>query len=61
MSGVKRLLEDVAGDVEKLMADGKFNYDAALIHTLIGRKIIESANDVETIALWDENISTMVA
>jgi hypothetical protein len=60
MSGVKRMIEDVAEDVGKLMVDGKFNYDAALIHTLIGRKIIESANDVDTIKMWDDNISHIV-
>ena len=61
MSGVKRLLEDVADDVEKCMADGNINYETALINTLIDRKIIESANDVETIALWDTIITPMVA
>ena len=61
MSGVKRMLEDVAGDVETLMATSQMGYEMALKSVLKDRQIIKDETELETIAVWDENISHMVA
>ena len=60
MSGVKRMIEDVAEDVNILMDKSKMEYNLALVKVLKERKLIERDSDEDTIKMWDDNISHMV-
>ena len=60
MSGVKRMIEDVAEDVGILIEKDKMDYQIALVKVLKERNLIERDSDEDTIKMWDENISHMV-
>jgi len=60
MSGIKRMIEDVAEDVGILMEKSKMEYQNALIKVLKERNLIERDSDEDTIKMWDDNISHMV-
>jgi len=60
MSGVKRLIEDVAEDVGVLIEKNKMEYHPALVKVLKERNLIERDSDEDTIKMWDDNISHLV-
>lgn len=60
MSGVKRMIEDVAEDVGILIEKSKMEYQPALIKVLKERNLIERDSDEDTIKMWDDNISHLV-
>lgn len=61
MSGIKRLIEDVAEDVSILMDKSNMEYQPALLKVLKERNLIERDSDEDAIKLWDDNISHLVA
>jgi hypothetical protein len=60
MSGIKRMIEDVAEDVGILMEKNKMEYQNALVKVLKERNLIERDSDEDTIKMWGDNISHMV-
>ena len=60
MSGIKRMIEDVAEDVGILMEKNKMEYQNALVKVLKERNHIERDSDEDTIKMWDDHISHMV-
>lgn len=57
MSYIKKMIEDVAEDVNILIEKDKMEYQLALVKVLKERNLIERDSDEDTINLWDDTIS----